>query len=174
MQASRAISAALLLTLISSALLHAQEPAAPDVTPGAVHTAPRSEPAVEGFVRKDHDAVTLALPSGKTLKLHDFDFNGEPVETSKLHLKLLSPGVYELSSLAYDLGYWRFYVSDSASYYGFGEHFDLLDRAHTVVHNLSIDNPNAKGSRPTSLSPSICRPRAMVFGLIPPAMPRLI
>ena len=145
MHVRQATPAALLLAVVFAASLSAQEPT-PDVTPGAVHTAPRSEPTVEGFVRKDRDAITLALPSGKTLTLHDFDFNGEPVETSKLHLKRLSAGVYELSSLAYDVGYWRFYVSDSASYFGFGEHFDILDRAHTVVHNLSIDNPNAKGS----------------------------
>ncbi len=117
-----------------------------DITPGAIHTAPRTEPAVEGFVRKSAQEVVLDLPGDKKLVLHDFDFNGDAVDTSKLHLKLVAPGVYELTSLAYDTGYWRFYVSDSASYYGFGERFDTLDHAHTVVHNLSLDTPGPKGS----------------------------
>ncbi len=127
---------------------HAQEPAQPqaDVTPGAVRTTPRDEPPIDGFVRKDADHVVLTLPGGKALVLHDFDFNGDPVDTSKLHLRLKSPGVYELESLAWDVGYWRFYVTDAASYYGLGEHFDTLDHAHTVVHNLSIDTPGSKGS----------------------------
>jgi alpha-D-xyloside xylohydrolase len=124
----------------------ATPPPAADVTPGAIRTAPRAEPAVEGLVRKDHNAVVLTLPSGKTLVLHDFDFNGDPVDTDKLHLRRLSAGVYELESRAYDVGYWRFYVNDSASYYGTGERFDTLDHAHTVVRNLSMDNAGAKGS----------------------------
>jgi alpha-D-xyloside xylohydrolase len=117
-----------------------------DVTPGAIHTAPRAEPEVEGFTRKSADAVELTLPGGKKLVLHDFDFNGDAVDTSKLHLSLVAAGVYELTALAYDTGYWRFYVADAASYYGFGERFDTLDHAHTVVHNLSLDTPGPKGS----------------------------
>ena len=135
--------ARLLALLLLAAALQAQSP---DITPGAVHTAPRTEPAVDGFVRKSPDALALTLPGGKSLSLHDFDFNGDPVDTSKLHLKLLAPGVYELTSLAYDTGYWRFYVNDAASYYGFGEHFDTLDHAHTIVHNLSVDTPGPKGA----------------------------
>ncbi len=114
--------------------------------PATEQAAPHDEAAVEGFSRTSLDSIALTLPSGKTLLMHDFDFNGDRVETSKLHLKLVSPGVYELTSLAYDVGYWRFYVTDSASYYGTGEHFDTLDRAHTVVHNLSLDTPGPKGS----------------------------
>ncbi len=117
-----------------------------DITPGAIHTAPRTEPPVDGFVRASPDEIALTLPGGKKLVLHDFDFNGDAVETSKLHLKLVAPGVYEMTSLAYDTGYWRFYVTDAASYYGFGERFDTLDHAHTVVHNLSLDTPGPKGS----------------------------
>jgi len=134
------------LAFVVCAPLAAQEQAPADVTPGAIHTTPRAEPPVAGFVRKDHDAVALTLGSGKTLLLHDFDFNGDPVDTEKLHLRQLSPGVYELESRAYDVGYWRFYVNDAASYYGLGERFDTLDHAHTVVHNLSMDNAGPKGS----------------------------
>jgi alpha-D-xyloside xylohydrolase len=149
-------SAALAAALALACQLSAQQATPPaeqpqaDVTPGAIHTAPRTEPPVSGFVRKTRDAIALLLPNAdgqsKTLLLHDFDFNGDPVDTSKLHLKLISPGVYEIESLAYDVGYWRFYVEDAASYYGFGEHFDTLDRAHAIVKNLSSDTPGVKGS----------------------------
>ncbi len=133
--------------MASSGELQAQATLA-DVTatPGGQATPPRSEAAVEGFVRRDRDAITLALAEGKTLTLHDFDFNGEPVETSKLHLKQLSAGVYELTSLAYAVGYWRFRVDDGAAYYGLGEHFDTLNHAHSIVRNLSMDNGGRKGS----------------------------
>jgi len=129
----------------------AQQPAA-DVTetPGGQRTPPRNEPPVEGFVRRDRDTIALTLPpqagASKSLILHDFDFNGEPVDTSKLHLHQLSPGVYEISSLAYIVGYWRFRVTDSANFYGLGEHFDTLNHAHSIVRNVSMDNGNRKGS----------------------------
>jgi alpha-D-xyloside xylohydrolase len=145
--------AVMLLAIAQALPAQATKPAAStaqdeqtDITPGAIHTAPRTESPVDGFVRKSSDEISLAFPGGTTLVLHDFDFNGDAVETSKLHLKLLAPGVYELTSLAYDTGYWRFYVTDAASYYGFGERFDTLDHAHTVVHNLSLDTPGPKGS----------------------------
>ena len=129
----------------------AQQPAA-DVTetPGGARTPPRNEPPVEGFVRRDRDTIQLTLPpqtgATKSLLLHDFDFNGEPVDTAKLHLHLLSPGVYEISSLAYTVGYWRFRVTDAANFYGLGEHFDTLNHAHSIVRNVSMDNGNRKGS----------------------------
>ncbi len=136
-------------TLIAAAgTLAAQAPQQPaDVTPGATATAPRVEPAVEGFTRQDRDTVALALGGGKTLLLHDFDFNGEPLDTGKLHLRQLAPGVVELTSVAYAVGFWRFRVLDNAAgYYGLGEHFDTLNHAHTIVRNLSMDNGLRKGS----------------------------
>ena len=143
----RLLIAAVLLAAGCCLAVPAQDvPAQTDVVPGGIHTTPRPEPPVEGFVRRDHQAVVLTLPLGKPLVLRDFDFNGDPVDTDKLHLRLLSPGVYELTSVAYDVGYWRFYVADAASYFGMGEHFDTLDHAHTVVHNLSLDNAGVKGS----------------------------
>lgn len=142
--------AATLATAQTSPQIPAQQPAA-DVTetPGGQRTPPRNEPPVEGFVRRDHDTVVLTLPqtgADKTLILHDFDFNGEPVDTSKLHLRLLSPGVYEISSLAYTVGYWRLRITDSAAFYGLGEHFDTLNHAHTIVRNVSMDDAGRKGS----------------------------
>ena len=140
-------------TLFASAA-HAQTaapaPAAPtaDVTatPGAVHTAPRTEPAVEGLTRQDRDTLAVALPEHKTLLLHDFDFNGEPVTTDRIHLRQLAPGVVEITSLAYTVGYWHVELADVAGIYGLGEHFDTLNHAHTIVRNLSMDDGTTKGS----------------------------
>ena len=77
--------------------------------------------------------------------LQGFAFDDVPVETTKLHLKQLAPGVYEITSLAYHVGEWQFRISDSSSYYGLGERFNSLNHAHETVRNLSQDNPGPKG-----------------------------
>ncbi|MDE3106392.1 MAG: glycoside hydrolase family 31 protein [Acidobacteriota bacterium] len=106
---------------------------------------------------RPHDEVqeaTGSRPAGlppTELVLHDFAFEGTLVPASKLHFKLLAPGVYEITSLAYTVGEWQFLVRDSANYYGLGERFDTLNHARTVVKNLSQDNAGAKGS--TSYKP---------------------
>jgi alpha-D-xyloside xylohydrolase len=141
----------LLAATLASAQTAPQQPT-PDITdtPGGQRTPPRNEPPVEGFVRRDRDTIQLMLPPqagvSKSLLIHDFDFNGEPVDTTKLHLHLLSPGVYEISSLAYTVGYWRLRVTDGANYYGLGEHFDTLNHSHSIIRNVSMDNGNRKGS----------------------------
>ncbi len=148
-----------LTMLLAATLAVAQNPPVqapqqptPDITdtPGGQRTPPRNEPPVEGFVRRDRDTILLTLPTqggtAKTLAIHDFDFNGEPVDTTKLHLHQLSPGVYEITSLAYTVGYWRLRVTDSAAYYGLGEHFDTLNHSHSIVRNVSVDNTGRKGS----------------------------
>ena len=107
-----------------------------------------AEPALTALTRSSATTLSFALPGASVpLVLHDFEFNGEAVPTSKLHLRQLSPGVYEISSTAYTVGDWRFQVEDSPlGVYGLGERFDALNHSHTVVHNLSQDNANAKGS----------------------------
>lgn len=107
-----------------------------------------SEAPVDGLDRKDVNTIafTLAGSHRGPLLLHDFTFDGEAVPTSKLHFKQLSPGVVEITSVAYSVGQWRFSASDVASYYGLGEHFDTLNHAHTIVSNVSLDNPGPKGS----------------------------
>jgi alpha-D-xyloside xylohydrolase len=121
--------------------------------PGATRVTRVAEGPIDGLVRVDADTIALTLPrkdrevaSATKLLIHDFDFNGEPVPTDKLHLRQVAPGVVEITSVAWEVGYWRFNVRDAASYFGLGEHFDTLDHAHTVVKNLSIDNEGAKGS----------------------------
>ncbi len=119
-----------------------------EALPGATRVVRPREVAVPGLTKRDANTVAFALP-GKTpaaeLLIHSFDFNGEPLTTDKVHLRLLSPGVVEITSVAWEVGYWRFSVRDAASYYGMGERFDTLDHAHTVVKNLSMDNTGVKG-----------------------------
>jgi alpha-D-xyloside xylohydrolase len=117
--------------------------------PGATRVARTAEVPVAGLTKRDADSVALTLPgtaAAAELVVHDFDFNGEPVTTDKVHLRQVAPGVVEITSVAWEVGYWRFQVRDAASYYGLGERFDVLDHAHTVVKNLSMDNAGVKGS----------------------------
>jgi alpha-D-xyloside xylohydrolase len=119
--------------------------------PGATHVVRTPEVPVEGLVRQGADAVAYTVPGrsagavGAQLLVHDFDFNGDPVTTDKIHLRQVAPGVVEITSVAWEVGYWRFYVRDAASYFGLGERFDTLDHTHTVVKNLSVDNEGVKG-----------------------------
>lgn len=121
---------------------------AQDVAPGAAVSAPAGrtvEAPVDGFVRQNLDMLALTLPGGGTLELGGFEFEGTAVPTSKVHLKQLSPGVFEVTSVAYAVGYWRFRVRDNASYYGLGERFNELNHSHTIVRNVSTDNGSVKG-----------------------------
>jgi alpha-D-xyloside xylohydrolase len=122
--------------------------------PGATRVARAPELPVEGLVKQDADTVAFTVPGKATgdlakstnLLVHDFDFNGEPVATDKVHLRQVAPGVVEITSVAWEVGYWRFRARDAASYYGMGERFDTLDHAHTVVKNLSTDDSGVKGT----------------------------
>jgi alpha-D-xyloside xylohydrolase len=142
------VAVALALTLVAGCA------AAQDVEqlPGATHVVRAPEVPVDGLVKRNADSVAFTM-AGKTpgtagaqLLIHDIDFNGDPVTTDKVHLRQVAPGVVEITSVAWEVGYWRFYVRDTASYFGLGERFDALDHAHTVVKNLSVDNAGVKGA----------------------------
>ena len=113
-----------------------------------------AETPVEGVMRRDSATIAAAIPGAQPasnavvseLLLHAFEFDGNPVDTAKLHFKRISPTAVEITSVAYSLGEWRFLVRDQGSYYGLGEHFDTLNRAHTIVKNASQDNGGPKGS----------------------------
>ena len=79
-----------------------------------------AEPPIDGLVRVDKNTLALALKNQKLL-LYDFEFNGDTVPTDKLHLRQISPGVFEITSVAYTAGEWRVRIRDAASYYGLGE-----------------------------------------------------
>jgi len=118
---------------------------------GATKVVRPPEATVAGLTRRDADTVAFTLPATSAtpppdLLVHDFDFNGEPIATDKVHLRQVAPGVVEITSVAYSVGYWRFQVRDAANYFGLGERFDALDHAHTVVKNLSTDNAGVKGT----------------------------
>jgi len=142
-----AVASALVLAL-SPVSVWAQDVGAENL-PGATRVVRPPEVPVPGLTKRDADSVALALPgtsAGAELLVHDFDFNGEPVTTDKIHLRQVAPGVVEITSVAWEVGFWRFQVRDAASYYGLGEHFDTLDHAHTIVKNLSTDNEGVKGT----------------------------
>ncbi|MDE1176873.1 MAG: glycoside hydrolase family 31 protein [Edaphobacter sp.] len=125
--------------------------AAQDVAPAAAAPVGRApEAPIAGFVRKTPGLLALTLPGGSgatdTLELGGFEFEGDGVPTDKVHLRQLAPGVFEITSVAYTVGYWRFHVLDGSNYYGLGEHFDQLNHSHTVVRNVSTDNGHIKGS----------------------------
>jgi alpha-D-xyloside xylohydrolase len=144
--------------LVAALLVGMGTVVAQDVTPAGGATAQAGRPAeavVDGLVRRDADAVALTVPEkhrgpgvdvGPELLLHGFEFEGDVVPTSKLHLKQLSPGVVEITSVASTVGEWRFRVRDAANYYGLGERFNALNHAHTVLENFSQDNASTKGS----------------------------
>src|SRR5215469_15689112 len=148
--------AAMAASLASGASAQTQDvsPAPPpQSSPVLAQSGRTPEAPVEGLVRKDPYRVALTLPgggsssvAGQELVLSDFEFEGDRVQTGKLHFRQLSPGVVEITSMAYKVGYWRFSVTDSGNYYGLGERFNALNHSHTIVRNSSTDDAHAKGS----------------------------
>jgi len=121
------------------------------VQKAATYPRPGSEAAIDNFARTDAETIDMTMPAAGDaaavdVLLHDFEFEDSPVATSKLHLKQLAPGVYEITSLAYHVGDWEFRIHDKGSFYGLGEHFNTLDHAHEIVRNMSQDNAGPKGS----------------------------
>jgi alpha-D-xyloside xylohydrolase len=107
------------------------------------------EAAVAGLVRADKGTIAVTLGEGvaaKKLLLYDFEFDGATVSTDKLHLKQISPGVFEISSVAYTVGEWRVRIRDSGNYYGLGARSDTLNHAHTIVRSIMQDAAGAQGS----------------------------
>lgn len=138
------VGALVFMALSLAAVAQDVTPSAPAVPAPAGRAA---ETPVDGLVRKTPDTLALTLPGAAgTLELGGFEFEGNDVPTSKVHLRQLSPGVFEITSVAYTVGYWRFRVTDTSSYYGLGEHFDAINHSHTIVRNVSTDNGHAKGS----------------------------
>jgi alpha-D-xyloside xylohydrolase len=81
-----------------------------------------------------------------SLALSRFLLNGQPVTAAnRIAVKQLAPGVNEITAVAAAPGDWEFDLADHSSYYGFGERFDRLDHAHTIVRNSSMDSDSSKG-----------------------------
>ena len=81
-----------------------------------------------------------------SLALDRFLLNGKPLTAdNRLAVKSLAPGVNEIAAAASTPGEWEFDLADNGSFYGFGERFDRLDHAHTIVRNSSMDSDSSKG-----------------------------
>jgi len=115
-----------------------------------------AEAAVVGLARKDADTVALTLPGSELL--HDFEVDGVPVRTSKLHFKQTVPGVVEITSLAYPGASWRFHVRDAGNYYGLGERPDALNHARTIVMNAMEGRGDWSAKAATSNGDSSSKP----------------
>lgn len=90
--------------------------------------------------------ITNTGGSREDLTLDGFLFNETPLAPDRVHVRSLSPGVHEVTSEASMIGEWEFAVQDVNSYYGFGERFDRLDHAHSILKNESRDTGGVKGT----------------------------
>ena len=58
----------------------------------------------------------------------------------------IAAGVIEVTIPGNAVGEWSFAIADDSPYYGFGERFDRLNHAHTILKNASRDIAGDKGS----------------------------
>ena len=92
---------------------------------------------------------TFANTQGATenVTLGGFQFNGKPIAAAnQLQVRELSPGVHEVAAQAPAVGEWKFEVGDDNIYFGFGERFDKVNRARTIIRNSSRDSAIDKGT----------------------------
>lgn len=61
-------------------------------------------------------------------------------------VRQITAGVTEVVVEAGHAGEWSFAIADNSAYYGFGERFDRLNHAHSILKNASIDVATDKGS----------------------------
>ena len=80
-----------------------------------------------------------------SIALDDFSVNGRAPSAAPA-VRQLAPGVTEVSLESPAGAEWRFTVADNSSYFGFGERFDRLNHAHTILKNASRDVADGKGS----------------------------
>jgi alpha-D-xyloside xylohydrolase len=60
-------------------------------------------------------------------------------------VRQLAPGVTEVTAASPSAGEWSFAITDDSAYFGFGERFDRLNHAHTILQNASRDVAGDKG-----------------------------
>jgi alpha-D-xyloside xylohydrolase len=83
-----------------------------------------------------------------SLTLDRFLLSGKPLAAgNRVAVKQLSPGVNEITATAKTPGEWEFDLGEQGSVYGFGERFDRLDHAHTIIRNSSMDSAGTKGGQ---------------------------
>lgn len=83
----------------------------------------------------------------ETVAIGQFAFEGRPITTDhRLAVRTLSSSVSEVIARAASVGEWSFSIADQSAYYGFGQRFDRLNHALTILKNASRDAPGSKGS----------------------------
>ena len=93
-------------------------------------------------------AFTLPSSDGTitTITLDRFLLNGRAITAvNQLRVRALSAGVTEITAQSAAVGEWEFDLDDQCSCFGFGERYDRMNRAHTIVKNNSRDAADAKG-----------------------------
>ena len=92
--------------------------------------------------------VRFAFPTtdgrSESVTLDGFLVDGRAPATAP-QVRQLSPGVTEVTAESRTAAEWRFAVSDASKYFGFGERFDRLNHAHTIVQNASRDVADERG-----------------------------
>jgi alpha-D-xyloside xylohydrolase len=87
-----------------------------------------------------------ARGTAESVMLDRFLLDGRPVTAAnQLQVRQLAAGVNEITAQSPAAGDWEFDLADQSDYYGFGERFDRLNHAHTIVQNASRDAAGAKG-----------------------------
>jgi alpha-D-xyloside xylohydrolase len=81
----------------------------------------------------------------QSIGLDRFLLDGRPVAAAPQE-RQLAPGVTEVTLDAPAAGEWSFAIADDSGYFGFGERFDRLNHAHTILKNASRDSGDSKGS----------------------------
>ncbi len=64
----------------------------------------------------------------------------------RIAVRQLAPGVNEIVASSQTPGEWEFDLEDHGSFFGFGERFDRLDHAHSIIRNSSMDSDASKGA----------------------------
>jgi alpha-D-xyloside xylohydrolase len=80
-----------------------------------------------------------------SITLDGFQVDGHPTATTPA-IRQLATGIIEVTMGAPAAGEWSFSVADDSAYFGFGERFDRLNHAHTILKNASRDVAGDKGS----------------------------
>ena len=82
-----------------------------------------------------------------SITLDRFLLNGRPVTVANhLQARQLAAGVNEITGQSSPAGEWEFDLADESGYYGFGERYDRLNHAHSIIRNASRDAADAKGA----------------------------
>ena len=111
---------------------------------------PAAHAAVKDVTAAGRTALEFQFPgaAGKpdSIVLDRFLLDGKPLAANAaIAVKQLSEGVNEITAASPSPGEWEFDLADQSSVYGFGERFDRLDHAHSIVRNNSVDSESSKG-----------------------------